>query len=72
MRTVVLRKSMLGLPPMGTVGEVNEVEAEPIYRHGSLLIKWADGTTNIVPSHWTVSSALELLAMEADAVEDNQ
>lgn len=66
MRTVVLRKSMLGLPPIGTVGEVSEVQGKkPLYRQESLFVKWADGTTNIVPRHWTVSSALELLAMEA-------
>lgn len=69
MRTIVLRKSMLGLPPIGTVGEVGQEDkrySNPIYRQGSLFVKWPDGTTNIVPRHWTVSSALELLAMEAD------
>ena len=67
MKQIVLRKSMLGLPPIGTIGEVSELQAArprfpPVT--GRLFVKWADGTTNIIPRRWVANSALEILAFE--------
>ena len=63
---VILTRSVLRLPPKGTLGNI---EHDTGYMTGRCQVRWLDETEtmNVVPGNWIRKvTALELLAMESE------